>query len=576
MGTRSLLWREHRDRQQALAPQGWFPYQPHVVLWLTDDQGWANVGYHNKHFYTPHMDKLAKEGVVLERHYTFPWCAPSRASLMTGRMPHRGFQEAGQRVPQDVRMLSQMMRDSGYSTHHIGKWHLGLTRSWQYPTSRGFDTSLGFMGGGVDYVSSRITDHALGDDWICAGVDLQQNGGPATGRNDVFSGTWMAAEIDRVVFNRTRSKPMFLYVALQAMHSPTPGVEVLRPFMTHYTEQLEDPRFAESAALISHADELLGRLTDSLWSADMWGSTLVIHLSDNGGQVNWVQEEVQGNNWPLRGMKRSLFEGGVRVPAFVGGGALPLSARGRVLDGYVHLADWFATLKVLAGSTEDVPEGSLSIASYIAGAVDKSPREGVVLAAGNSGSTVNFVEAVIQGPWKLINGSTPCGWDTYQGDHFPNQSSTATPGFMQPGCNTMATTLLFNIETDPHETINLADSPADVHRQRLAELFDLLSRARSEASPFEMDHDRAFDRQTRLGWCEMMRDDRGGFLGPYMEGRPATRDAYEYEAAIHSQLRRLPMDTDAESKVYTDGSARPMVTNATRGVYIDDLPRGPR
>ena len=53
MGTRSLLWREHRDRQQALAPQGWFPYQPHVVLWLTDDQGWANVGYHNKHFYTP-------------------------------------------------------------------------------------------------------------------------------------------------------------------------------------------------------------------------------------------------------------------------------------------------------------------------------------------------------------------------------------------------------------------------------------------------------------------------------------------------------------------------------------------
>jgi arylsulfatase A-like enzyme len=400
MGQRSLLWREHREQKQTLAPpQGGFPHRPHVVLWLTDDQGWSNVGYHNPHYHTPNMDGLAKHGVTLERHYTFPWCAPSRASLMTGRMPHRGFQEAGQRVPRDVRMLSQLMRDAGYSTHHVGKWHLGLARAWQYPTSRGFDTSLGFMGGGVDYVSSRISDHALGDDWSCTGVDLQQNGGPATGRDGVFSGTWVSAEIDWAVYNRTQSKPMFLYVALQAMHSPTPGVEVLRPFMAHYKEQKEGPRFAvhspgphpdpdpdpdpnpdrdrdpdldpdpspkpnpnpntnpnpnqASAALISHADELLGRLVRSLRGAGMWETTLVIHLSDNGGQVNWahvpldlplplplalapsptpipalllslslslslslnpnqvnwVEEEVQGNNWPLRGMKRSLFEG---------------------------------------------------------------------------------------------------------------------------------------------------------------------------------------------------------------------------------------------------------------------------
>ena len=120
------------------------------------------------------------------------------------------------------------------------------------------------------------------------------------------------------------------------MHSPTPGVEVLRPFMTHYREQKEGPRFAASAALITHADQLLGRLVHSLRDAGMWDETLVIHLSDNGGQVNWVEEEVQGNNWPLRGMKRSLFEGGVRVPAFVGGGALPYPARGRVLDGYIQ------------------------------------------------------------------------------------------------------------------------------------------------------------------------------------------------------------------------------------------------
>ena len=129
----------------------------------------------------------------------------------------------------------------------------------------------------------------------------------------------------------------------------------------------------------------------------MWDETLVIHLSDNGGQVNWVEEEVQGNNWPLRGMKRSLFEGGVRVPAFVGGGALPYPARGRVLDGYVHLADWFATLRDLSGSAEEAPQGSLSMAPYLLGAAGASPRTEMVLAAGNSGSTINYVEAVIRG-----------------------------------------------------------------------------------------------------------------------------------------------------------------------------------
>lgn len=310
----------------------------------------------------------------------------------------------------------------------------------------------------------------------------------------------------------------------------------------------------------------------------MWDSTLVIHLSDNGGQVNWVEEEVQGNNWPLRGMKRSLFEGGVRVPAFVGGGGLPYAARGRVLDGYVHLADWFATLKELASSAEEAPQGSMSMASYIVGAAVESPRTGVVLAAGNSGSTINFVEAVIQGPWKLINGSTPCGWDTYQGAHFPNRSSSATrpPGFMQPGCDTAPITLLFNIDTDPHETNNLADSPmAPV--KILSDLFGLLSEARSEATPFEMDHDRAFDHATQLGWCETTRDARGGYLGPYMEGRPATRDEYEAQLRVaelaklrvNPQLTRRPLDPSEGSLPLppTYGWHRP---DAARVVYTDD------
>ena len=94
--------------------------KPHVVLWLTDDQGWANAGWNNQHVHTPRMDAMAREGIILNRHYAYAWCAPSRAALMTGRMPHDGFQNSGQMVPQEVDMLSHVMKDAGYSTHHVG------------------------------------------------------------------------------------------------------------------------------------------------------------------------------------------------------------------------------------------------------------------------------------------------------------------------------------------------------------------------------------------------------------------------------------------------------------------------
>jgi arylsulfatase I/J len=509
-----------------------WPHKPNIILWLVDDQGWGNAGYNNGHMYTPHMDSMAAEGIILDRHYTYAWCAPSRSALMTGRMPHDGFQTTGQLVPQDVTMIAQVMRDAGYSTHHVGKWHLGVMRPWEYPTSRGFDTSLGFMGGSTDYVTQRPT----GDDWICSGVDLQKNGGPATGLNGTFSGNWFKREIDDVILHRKdASKPLFLFVALQAMHTPSPGADVLAPFMVHYHELGYDFRFSLSAGLITHADWLLGKLNESLYARDMWGNTLIIHLSDNGGQVTGSDsDEVQGNNWPLRGMKKSLFEGGVRTPAFVSGGAVPQLVRGSRRDGYIHLADWFATLTNLAGSGFSPPPDSHSMLSYLAGARTTSPRKDIVLAAGNTGLTVNYAEAVISGEWKLINGSIPCGWDSWQGPVFPNASNdqprimlrgtqaemheTISSG--DDGCTSAVTTYLFNIMVDPHEANNLAFSPFEQHKSKLAELFDVLAANRAAANPFELDGDRALNwRFVRGTSCESFRDENRGFLGPFMAGK---------------------------------------------------------
>ena len=121
------------------------PKKPNIILWLTDDQGWGNIGYHNDNVITPNMNALAKQGIILDRFYTAPWCAPSRSALMTGLMPHVGLQTVGRRLPKDMTFLPQVMKQAGYSTHHVGKWHLGMKHPWQYPTHRGFDTSFGYM-----------------------------------------------------------------------------------------------------------------------------------------------------------------------------------------------------------------------------------------------------------------------------------------------------------------------------------------------------------------------------------------------------------------------------------------------
>jgi arylsulfatase B len=527
-----------------------WPTKPNVVLWLVDDQGWGNAGFHNDNVLTPTMDRLAlEEGAVLARHYTYPWCAPSRSALMTGIMPHLGLQNDGQRVPESVVMLPQVMKAAGYSTHHIGKWHLGMLRTWQHPTSRGFDTSVGFMNGGEDYVTQRVggVENA---DWGCEGVDFLENAKPALGRNGTFSMSWLHSELVRAIYPfKESTTPLFLFVALQAMHSPSPGPELLAHTVDKYAAAgMPDARFAETNAIITMADKLLDHAVELLRETNRWDNTLLIHLSDNGGQIT----DPQGNNWPLRGMKRSFFEGGVRVPAFVAGGALPSTMRGETLSGYIHLADWFLTIAELADSEiRPSRHGSMSMAGFLDG-TRGSPRSGMVLGAGETAGTCNHNEAVIEGNWKLINGSVPCDWATWQAPLFPNASaSTSTESRLEQDtkarpndCVLEGTTFLFNIEDDPNELVNLAAS----NPKQVALLLTKLAEARADAAtdPFEKNHDHAV--HDRAALCTAYRDAHGGFLGPYMDGRLVE----EVTRIAESRLRDPDPFAFAAPDVYTD------------------------
>ena len=515
------------------------PTKPNIILWLTDDQGWGNIGYHNDNVITPNMNALAKQGIILDRFYTAPWCAPSRSALMTGLMPHVGLQTVGRRLPKDMTFLPQVMKQSGYSTHHVGKWHLGMKHPWQYPTHRGFDTSFGYMDSQADYVTQRVDLEDMNIGWDCEGVDLQKDGEPAIGHNGTFSPVWFREELKRVMKIRSDTMPFFLYVALQAMHVPSPGPTVLDPYIQrYYGRGINDPPFVEANALITMADVQLGEMRTALHHANEWDKTLLIHMSDNGGAVVYQDmHHAQGTNWPLRGFKRTYFEGGVRVPAFVTGGAVPPAARGTKAEGLIHISDWFATVVEAAGGTlgyedgelvrlevgdqfmQTPPPRSLSMLRYLRGEEKASLRTSMILGAGETGDTVNGVEAIMEGDLKLINGTIPCSWDSWQGPAYPNTSNPHPYPDLPRNyrtCSLPTTTYLFNVKTDPEERINMADwkNMSDVKR----ELFQKLAAGRAQTPRVESEHDRALDKTMRLNACQAWVEAHGGFLGPYMTG----------------------------------------------------------
>ena len=430
-----------------VAPRKGAP-RPHIIIHMTDDQGWANVGYHNPtHVITPTMDRLAtKEGIRFERHYAFQWCAPSRASLMTGRLPYHVLEDwtppkasppsstppsppsskppstqAGHRTPTAVTrgmtMLPRKLQTVGYTTHQIGKWHLGMAMDWQTPAQRGFNSSFGYLGGGEDH----NTQKGMAAEWGCAGTDLWETHGPAYGDNGTYGGYLYNDAAVRIIEHHPDppANPLFLFLATQTMHAP---VEVPSYYSDMYPNGVNGTytkTYAISNGMATVTDSILANVTAALKRRGMWNHTLIIHLSDNGGPVV-AQRASHANNYPLRGGKHTNWEGGLRVVAFASGGFLPAARHGVVLDGIMHNADWYPTLANLAGaSPHDAPARSpgrshgdvgaehaatavpgvdgFDMWPYITGVAAASPRSEVLISSASDGG-------IISGDYKLIFG----------------------------------------------------------------------------------------------------------------------------------------------------------------------------
>jgi arylsulfatase A-like enzyme len=447
--------------------------KPNILFILSDDQGWADVGWHGTEIKTPNLDKLAAAGARLEQFYVMPVCSPTRAALMTGRYPMRhGLQTGVVRpwaqygLPLEERTLPQALKAAGYTTAICGKWHLGHCRPEYLPTRRGFDHQYGHYNGALDYFT-HVRDGGFDwhrDDRVC--------------RDEGYSTFLVAREAARLIREQPKDKPLFLYVAFNAVHAPHQVPESYKAPYTH----LAEPR-RTYAGMVGAMDEAVGQIIAALEEKGLRQNTLIIFSSDNGGP----NPRRVTSNGPLRAGKATLYEGGVRVCACAAwaGRIQP----GTVIEQPLHIVDWYPTLLGLAGVSleQKLPlDGRDAWPTISAGKA--SPHEEILLNAELARGAIRV------GDWKLVlNGTRRVPDPEVEGEAPANETRQSRQE--QPGADSLE---LFNLANDLSERTNLAST----HPEKVKEL-----RAR-------------YDRLARQAVPAKNKPKRPGFKSPAVWGEP--------------------------------------------------------
>ena len=251
--------------------------KPNIVFIMADDLGNADLGYRGSDIKTPNIDKLASGGVRCESFYGMPVCTPSRACLMTGRYPMRYglqtlviFPSHTYGLPTDERTLPQALKDAGYQTLMVGKWHLGHADQKYWPQNRGFDHFYGNLVGEVDYFTK---DRGGLTDWQRDGKFFKEDG---------YFTTLIGDEAVKLIESPDTKQPFFLYFASLAPHAP---YQAPQEYIDRY-KSIKDEKRRTYAAMITALDDQVGRIVDALEKKKLRDNTLIIFSSDNGGATS--------------------------------------------------------------------------------------------------------------------------------------------------------------------------------------------------------------------------------------------------------------------------------------------------
>jgi len=413
--------------------------QPDIVFFLIDDLGFADCGFNGgKEIKTPNIDRLAQSGAIIDSHYVQPVCSPTRSTLLTGRYPTQTgvytivSPGAPWGLPLAERTLADALRSAGYRTALTGKWHLGEFEKAYQPNARGFDHQYGHFFGMLDYFTHERTNKL---DWYRNGEPLKEEG---------YTTQLIAKEACKVIASGDSSKPLFLYVPFNGVHSP---FQVPDSYLKPYAH-LKGNR-QKLAGMLAAVDEAIGQIEAALKQAGRLENTLIVFSSDNGGPP-------PGDNTPLRDFKGSIFEGGTRAAAFATWpGRIPAGQRIRQP---MHMVDWYPTLiKQAGGSLEQkLPIDGLDVWPMLTKQA-ASPHDAILSVSTQGPSRA----AVRMGDWKLIV------------DGGADDGATTGKKKGKKSAGKYEQVALYHLTDDPAEAKNLATAEPErvkAMRARLAEL----------------------------------------------------------------------------------------------------------
>ena len=371
------------------------PKRPNLVVIMADDMGYGDAScYGNSVFRTPHLDRLAAEGLLFtDFHSSGSVCSPTRAGLLTGRYQQRagipGVINADPKVNRHHGLMSnevtfaELLREAGYRTGIFGKWHLGYRRRFN-PLHHGFDTFRGYVSGNIDYLSH--VDRMGIEDWW-QGDQLRPEKGYSTHLITRHAVEFIEAQ------DAGRERPFCLYVAHECPHSPYqgPGDPAVRgPGVARIPGRARKDIKVAYREMMVEMDKGVGAIVETLRKKKLGEKTLVLFFSDNGANRN-------GSNGSLRGFKGSVWEGGHRVPAVAWWpGTIKPGSR---TDQTVISLDVMPTLLQLGGAM--LPRGhrldGVSLVPLLSGKVNQ-------LAERTLFWEFQGRAAVRRGPWKLVTG----------------------------------------------------------------------------------------------------------------------------------------------------------------------------
>ncbi|XP_002733395.1 arylsulfatase I-like [Saccoglossus kowalevskii] len=467
--------------------------KPHVVFIVADDLGWNDIGYNNPSIFTPTLDKLAREGVILNQSYVLPMCTPDRASLMSGYYAYRvGLQHkvldhaepAG--LPLNFTLIPQRMKEHGYTTYMLGKWHLGFCK-WEYtPTYRGFDHFYGFYNAAEDYFNHTTSKY----------LDLRNGKEVDWSKNGTYSTYMYAEKATEYIATHNKSTPMYMYLPFQSVHGV---IEAPQKYLDMYTF-IHDTNRRIKSAMVTAMDDAVKVVIAALERYELWDNTLLVFTTDNGGPAN---PNNAGNNWPLRGSKLTLWEGGTRGVGFVHGKML--EKKGYVNNEMMHVTDWYPTLLHIAGGKADSDMDGLNVWDTLNKGYP-SPRKEFIY---NIDEIEPTGAAIRVGDYKLIVGKAghPDGWipaPTIDGVWEEILPMNEYEGLLDGRLSKDNDTYLFNIKADPTERNNLAEQMPEKVAElsaRLEELKQKLVPAIRPAPDPKGSDPRKFGGAWSPGWC---------------------------------------------------------------------------